>query len=242
MGMVQKLTRRPEQRRAGVAARDRDHRRHHQVLDEGARDDDLDRVPLLGVLNRVGDGLGVNASIGIIDVGERRLRNARLRVLLLEVRLVAKEAAVERALLVFHAVHGRIERLAHGDVHVLVHLLVVDDDVHVLAGEVLGGTGLLLEGLGRGHAVELADLGGALQHLDRVGVVVDLVLRAAKQRTGRGEHDDWARWEDNGRRRAWQAGAPASTRTRPGRGRRGPRSRRRPPRSAPGRPGRRCRS
>lgn len=176
--MVQKLTRRAKQRRAGVAARDRDHRRHHQVLDEGARDDDLDRVPLrcLDVASRfdaIGNLFGIQVSLVVRQVRVRR--NARLLVLPHEILLASKEAAFGRALRVPLAVHGRLERLAHGDVHVLVHLLVVDDDVHVLAGEVLGGALLLLEGLGRGHAVELADLGGALQHLDRVGVVVDLV-------------------------------------------------------------------
>ena len=38
--MVQRLTRRTEERRAGVAARDGRDTRHHEVLDEGARNDD----------------------------------------------------------------------------------------------------------------------------------------------------------------------------------------------------------
>lgn len=54
----------------------------------------------------------------------------------------------------------------------LVLLLVVDDDVHVVGRKGAG------DALGRRHAVELADLRGALQHLHGVGVVVDFVRRA----------------------------------------------------------------
>jgi hypothetical protein len=158
---------RPEQRRAGVAARDRDHRRHHQVLDEGARDDDLDGVPVaLGNLD--GDVVGIHS---VTVDGESFCRDSHLLVLLPDVSLVAKE--VEASVAARHVrlvLHGRAERLARGDVHVAVHLLVVDDDVEVLRGEVDGLALVDLEGLGRGHAVELADLGGALEHLDGVGV------------------------------------------------------------------------
>lgn len=164
--MAHALTRRPEQRRAGVAARDRDHRRHHQVLDERARDNDLDGVPVA-----IGDGVG-NLFDGFTGL-ESAVGEANLSVLLLDVFLVTEKvnaARNVRILLRTLAVHGRLERLARGDVHVAVHLLVVDDDVEVLAREVRPTALLRAKGLGRGHAVELADLGGALEHLDAVGV------------------------------------------------------------------------
>jgi hypothetical protein len=62
-------------------------------------------------------------------------------------------------------VHGGLEGLLDGDVDVLVLLLVVDDDVVHVAGKSALGLDL-----GRAHAVELADLGRALEHLHGVGV------------------------------------------------------------------------
>jgi hypothetical protein len=129
------------------------------VLDEGTRDDHLDRE-VATPLALAGDGVGVAG-------GQRHARGQR-RAASEEAVLRAQVPAATGGIL---AMHRRAERLADGDVHVLVHLLVVDDDVvHVLDG----GLGL---DLGRGHAVKLADLRRALEHLHAVGVVVDLVLR-----------------------------------------------------------------
>ena len=179
----------PEQRRAGVAARDGDDRGHHQVLDEGASNDDLDGVPLT-LANQIDDLFGgLVGREGVLRVEGTRV-DAYILVLPRNVGRVTEEVetGVIRGTLVrarhrTQAMHGRAERLRGGNVHVAVHLLVVDDNVHVLAGEVglhFGfrrvaifrrlGDRLRAERLGRGHAVELADLGGALQHLDRVGV------------------------------------------------------------------------
>jgi hypothetical protein len=161
--------RRAKERGAGVAARNRHDGRHHQVLDEGARDDDLNRHPL----RLAGSGNGRRFAI--------RNDFHALRHVELLVGLVAEEVDRGRAVTlrvsgVRQVLHGGPKRLADGDVHMLVHLLVVDDDVvHVGRDRTIG------QHLGRGHAVELADLGGALEHLDRVGVVVDLVLRGRRE-------------------------------------------------------------
>ena len=176
----------PEQRRAGVAARDGDDRGHHQVLDEGARNDD-GHVNELTIFDDLFGGLVGRE--GVLRVEGTRV-DAYILVLPRNVGRVTEEVetGVIRGTLVrarhrTQAMHGRAERLRGGNVHVAVHLLVVDDNVHVLAGEVglhfgfrrvaifrRRGDRLRAERLGRGHAVELADLGGALQHLDRVGV------------------------------------------------------------------------
>jgi hypothetical protein len=66
---------------------------------------------------------------------------------------------------VFHA--RGVERLLKGDVHVLVRLLVVDDNVHVRLGQQLLG----VPRVRRHHAVVFADLRRPLEHLHRVGVV-----------------------------------------------------------------------
>ncbi len=73
-------------------------------------------------------------------------------------------------------VHARrFDRLLERDVHVHVRLLVVDDDVHVVL--VLGVVTRRPADRRRAHAVELADLRVALQHLQAVGVVRDLERR-----------------------------------------------------------------
>ena len=68
---------------------------------------------------------------------------------------------------------ARVHRVRPRDAHVLVRLLVVDEQV---AGElVVGGRRAGGLDLRRHHDVELADLGRAGEHLDRVLVVRDLV-------------------------------------------------------------------
>ena len=68
----------PEQGRAGLAARNRDDRRQHEVLDEGARDDDLDGRPLAGLdccakradkrrASGVGGGVGGRVIVAVAD-------------------------------------------------------------------------------------------------------------------------------------------------------------------------------
>lgn len=140
---------------AGVAAGDGHDGGHHQVLDEGARHDDL---------HALGDGGHVEARrVHILHhvlrkraVGAEELKVARLPSGLgLLVKHICRECGLERVLEL--------------DVLVLVLLFIVNDNVvHVL------DLGLGHHG-GRAHPVELADLGGALEHLHGVGVVRDLV-------------------------------------------------------------------
>lgn len=171
--------RRAKERGARVAARDRHDRRHHQVLDEGTRDDHLDREPFACWLVQLGSDLLRRLAINKAFDRSQVAHGGHL--VLLNPSIVAKEGERGSCLGaddVLHVLHGGLERLADGDVHVLVHLLVVDDDVVHVGGVILGLH------LGRGHAVKLANLGRALQHLHAVGVIVDLVLRT------RGEVDE----------------------------------------------------
>ena len=85
---------------------------------------------------------------GTLDAGEQRARSSR---------------APTRA--------RREQRLLKVDVLELVHLLVVDQQVEVLARQDL----VLVPHGRRHHAVELAHLARALEHLDRVLVVRHLV-------------------------------------------------------------------
>ena len=173
--------RRTEEGGAGVAARDAHDGGHHQVLDERARDDDLKRQPVtsgnFGRDRSRGEG---NGHVGSLVLSVRCERRDDVLG-----GVGAREGGLELGAEVVDGAGGPIglrakregEGLLDGDVNMLVHLFVVDDDVHVVRRKVL----LDVEHLGRLHAVELAHLGGALQHLHGVGVVGDLVLR-----TGRG--------------------------------------------------------
>ncbi len=67
---------------------------------------------------------------------------------------------------------GRVHRLLPLDVLELVHLFVVDQDVHVVLRQLIL---VLRHDHRRAHAVELADLRRALQHLHAVLVVGHLV-------------------------------------------------------------------
>lgn len=117
---VQKRTRGAEERGAGVAAGHGHNGRHHQVLDEGTRDDDLNRQPFLGC-NRVNERLGTIPSreccwgkLG--ETGRLRALNAVAE----EIEYLATTDTTDA-----RSIHG----LGKRDVHVLVHLLIVDDDV-----------------------------------------------------------------------------------------------------------------
>jgi len=180
--VVQRLTSRAEERGAGVAARDAHDSGHHQVLDEGARDDDLERHPEACLDARDGDGANLLAD-GVERLFEVGLRaNKRHRLAVGRGAKVGEKGQVPWVSTLLLARHGSRHRLLDGDVNVLVHLLVVDDDVHVVDWQQLLAIRALVPDLGRGHAVELADLGRALEHLHRVGVVGDLVLRLGRRR------------------------------------------------------------
>ena len=178
---VQTLTGRAEERGARVATRDGHDSRVHQVLNEGARDDDFERVPralrdtcdVLLDLRRVGERshpVASGCSVTFVGGHARRDGRRRLGTLHRSPECVTRrpgEGGLQSSGLGC-AERGERERLLERNVDVLVHLLVVDDDVHVVAREL----GSRVKHLGRGHAVELADLGGALEHLDAVGVCV----------------------------------------------------------------------
>ena len=176
--------RRAKERRARVAARDgHDHRVHH-VLDERTRDHDADvRVDVLvlwhgdvaagGVLNRAllverldlhglgvprrqlaRGGLGVRFdcfAVGVHAIGTR----GRVRHLGGTADVATTDAA-------------RLERLAPGDAHVAVRLLVVDEGVARELGLGVGRVALGGVHLGRLEHVKLADLRVAREHLHRV--------------------------------------------------------------------------
>jgi len=173
--------RRAKERRARVAARDRHDGRHHQVLDKGTRDDNLERHPLARRHRRLdGGNRRREATLAVCrEAVEEGLRPGPLR---------AARRAVEHPLhrRGRHGVHARrVERILERDVHVAVRLLVIHDNVHVRRRQRLR----LVKDARRRHAVEFAHLRRALQHLHRVGIVRHLVLRTRgrRVRTGVGE-------------------------------------------------------
>lgn len=141
-----------EERGAGVAAGDGHDGGHHQVLNEGARDDNLHGRRFFKIGRIVTEG----------RTGGRAILAEGLEIV---VRVIFRVNNLRRK--------RGLERVEEANVLVLVLLLVVDDDVQGVLGE---GVGL---DDGRAHAVELADLGGALEHLHGVGVVGDLVPAGA---------------------------------------------------------------
>lgn len=118
-------------------------------------------VVALALADLAGDGRSEGAGhlLGNVGVGEAD-------------RAPAKDARSTRRAHAAGAVAkaGRVERLGERDVLQLVGLLVVDHDVHVRRRQAVDD----VEDGRRRHAVELADLRRALQHLDRVLVVRDL--------------------------------------------------------------------
>lgn len=151
---------RAEQRGARVAARDREDRVVHQVLDEGARHHDAAVEhsvvpPAARALGVRGPVLGLGLPRGGVAAAGHGLDALAAHV---------ATGGHERGL----------ERVAPGDAHVAVALLVVDEQV---ARELAVGR---LD-LRRRHDVELADLARAREHLHRVGIVADF--------KGLGRHD-----------------------------------------------------
>ena len=117
---MQKLTRRAEQRGAGVAARDGGDGRHHQVLDERARDDDAHRHVFALANSLLEESLG--------DVGLGNIKRRTLSVVL-EVLGTALRIPLDRSAEFSTLQAGGTERLRKRNVLELVHLLVVDEDV-----------------------------------------------------------------------------------------------------------------
>lgn len=170
---------RAEERRARVAARDAEDDAVHQVLDErpGDHDAHVDGARLSGHFGRPGIALGL-ARVHIADTfGQRQPlfdRKVCCHVIFLtfswERRIdqlgrlgdfpLGGQAVFEDA--------ARGDGVRPRDAHVAVRLLVVDEQVareHLVVQRV---------DLRRLHDVELADLGRAREHLDRVLVVRDL--------------------------------------------------------------------
>lgn len=149
------------------------------VLDEGTRDDDahpdVDAPP-----DGQDDICDVEIGIGFDGVGETRTGAVIVHVGedLSESSILCRTSFLpgEKHLhIVGVAGAGGIQSVLELDVSKLVALLVVDEDVHVRAGQLPRP----VEDGGRRHAVELADLRRALQHLDAV-----LVCEARKDELG----------------------------------------------------------
>ena len=135
--------RRPEERSARLATRDGHDHVVHQVLDEGARDDDADgqvlRVQRVVLRRAIVDGLDLGAGATQPLAGSHDLAVAAADVGVLAGNRQVADAA------------GR-DGLIPGHVHVLVLLLVVDHHVARVLGVAHG------RHLGRAHDVKLANL------------------------------------------------------------------------------------
>ena len=161
---------------AGVAARHGGDGGEHVVLDERTRNhdaalqddtgfDDSDHAvnvrDIIGAISVLipgsGDGLLVSLD-GISNLGESSIAT--------QCRFDVDVGASARG----------VEGLLKRNVSELVRLLVVDEQVHVGSRERL----LVVEDGGRGHAVELANLRRALQHLHAVLVIRNLKLRVGR--------------------------------------------------------------
>ena len=96
------------------------------MLDEGTRDDNLERHPL-AVLHRRHDAVNVLREAAARHVA----REAVGKGLRLEPRRAALRAVEHlRHLVRRHGVHARrVERILERDVHVAVRLLIIDHDV-----------------------------------------------------------------------------------------------------------------
>ena len=172
---MQRLTRRAVQGGASVASGDGGDGREHVVLDERTRKGDADLGADAGLddgdelvhnlLSGLGLGQGVKGD-GRLVLGNlaKRISNLVAEILHL-VPCACRTTKQDVDVLTSHRIDaGSTQSLLKLNVNQLVRLLVVDHNIHVRGGKRL----LVVKDVGRGHAVELANLRRALQHLNRV--------------------------------------------------------------------------